>query len=141
MRDRVDVGICIGILRRARGLNQGELAERAGVTSSAISDYERGKVDPQTQTLLKILNALGASMQLFEETLRFLSFVRTAMGGGPLLSADPEGELAELPPAIAIEIAAIANDGANFTARATRLQLGLLARLVQANHSPAKEES
>jgi transcriptional regulator with XRE-family HTH domain len=45
--------VTLAILRIIRRMSQGELAERAAVTNSAVSDYERGKVDPQAVTLEK----------------------------------------------------------------------------------------
>jgi transcriptional regulator with XRE-family HTH domain len=54
-----DLAVTLSILRIIRRWSQSELAEAAGVTNSAISDYERGKVDPQTQTLQKLVRALG----------------------------------------------------------------------------------
>ena len=48
--DRVsyDLAVTLGILRIIRRMSQSDLATAAGVTNSAISDYERGKVDPQS---------------------------------------------------------------------------------------------
>jgi transcriptional regulator with XRE-family HTH domain len=54
--DRVsdDLAVTLGILRIIRRMSQSDLATAAGVTNSAISDYERGKVDPKSNTLRKI---------------------------------------------------------------------------------------
>jgi len=124
-----EVGVCIAFLRLARGWSQGELAEAAHVTNSAISDYERGKVDPQAATLFKILGALDAPMHLFDQARDFLLSARTIMAGGSILppGVSEVDELPELPAELAAEIASIATDHARFAARSTRMQLALLA--------------
>lgn len=45
-------------LRRAKGWNQGELAEKAGTKSSQISKFERGTYQPRLETLAKLAEAL-----------------------------------------------------------------------------------
>lgn len=45
--------------RRAAGLTQGALAERAGLRLSTICDIERGKIDPRLSTLRALADALG----------------------------------------------------------------------------------
>jgi transcriptional regulator with XRE-family HTH domain len=49
--------------RRAAGLSQEELAERAGVDRSAISDYERGRREPNLSTIVKLASALEISTE------------------------------------------------------------------------------
>ena len=41
------IGRAIAAVRSACGLNQRQLAEAAGIHGSAISDYERGKTQPE----------------------------------------------------------------------------------------------
>jgi transcriptional regulator with XRE-family HTH domain len=45
--------------RRASALSQTELARRAGIPHSVLSAYERGRRDPGTKTLARILHAAG----------------------------------------------------------------------------------
>jgi transcriptional regulator with XRE-family HTH domain len=52
-------------LRRAKGWNQRELAERAGSKSTQISKFERGRYQPRLETLTKLAEA-------FESTTDFL---------------------------------------------------------------------
>ena len=47
--------------RLAKGLTQKELAEKADVTESQISQIETGKRKPSFETLLKISEALGCT--------------------------------------------------------------------------------
>lgn len=52
-------------LRMGAGLSQAKLAERAGATQSYIARVEAGTLDPGTDMLARLADALGAS----EETL------------------------------------------------------------------------
>ena len=44
--------------RKAKGLNQDQLAEIVGVSASAISQYENGRKTPSFETALKLAEAL-----------------------------------------------------------------------------------
>lgn len=53
------------ILTRARldaGLTQTQLAQRAGVTQSVVSAYERGRREPALSTLRRLVDAAGAQL-------------------------------------------------------------------------------
>ncbi len=55
------------LIRRARndaGLSQAELAAEAGIAPGRVSDYERGKLDPSFNMLLRLLAACGMSLAL-----------------------------------------------------------------------------
>ena len=54
--DRLDRALVL--LRTRAGLKQMELAKRAGITPSMISEYESGKKSPHVDTLDKILEVL-----------------------------------------------------------------------------------
>lgn len=59
------IGRVILILRQRRGWRQEDLAIRSGVSQSAISDMERGRIDRYTlQTIRNVLRALDASVGL-----------------------------------------------------------------------------
>src|SRR5712691_745488 len=77
-----DLAVTLSILRIIRRWSQSELAEAAGVTNSAISDYERGKVDPQTQTLQKLVRALGLPLSALDQTQSFIQIIRAQMNLG-----------------------------------------------------------
>lgn len=51
--DNHEIGKNIVQLRKKHGLSQRELAERAGITHSAISSIENGKVSPSVSSLQK----------------------------------------------------------------------------------------
>jgi transcriptional regulator with XRE-family HTH domain len=50
--------------RRAAGLNQGELAERAGTSRPTLSAYEHGRKTPTVDTMSRLLAAAGARIEL-----------------------------------------------------------------------------
>ena len=130
-----DLAVTLAILRIIRRWSQSELAEAAGVTNSAISDYERGKVDPQTQTLQKLVRALGLPLSALDQTQAFIQIIRAQMTIGETVFSE-EGSpafsnAAALSPQereIRAEIAQIASEGGRFASRLTRIALELLAR-------------
>ena len=52
------------IARQRRGLSQAELAARAGTSQPVISAYERGRRDPTTGTLRRLVAAAGERLEL-----------------------------------------------------------------------------
>ncbi|CAE6898421.1 HTH-type transcriptional regulator PuuR [Vibrio alginolyticus] len=69
--DNQEIGRNIVQLRKKHGLSQRELAERAGITHSAISSIENGKVSPSVSSLQKIVNVFSLSLSeffIFEQT-------------------------------------------------------------------------
>jgi XRE family transcriptional regulator, regulator of sulfur utilization len=83
-----DLGRKISILRISRGWSQDRLAQAAGITSSALSEYERGKKIPELKSLRKITSALGYSLSALDRTEDFLRELQTES----LLEARPEPE-------------------------------------------------
>src|SRR5947209_5137277 len=67
-----DLSRSISILRISRGWSQDQLARAAGITSSALSEYERGKKIPELKSLRKLVSALGYSLSVLELTEDFL---------------------------------------------------------------------
>lgn len=45
-------------MRRKAGVSQDDLAQRSGVDRSAISNYERGRREPNLRTIVKLARAL-----------------------------------------------------------------------------------
>jgi transcriptional regulator with XRE-family HTH domain len=58
-----DVGDRIKKVREAHGWTQDTLATKAGISKSFLSDVERGERDISSAYLLKIANALDASLE------------------------------------------------------------------------------
>jgi transcriptional regulator with XRE-family HTH domain len=52
----------IRALRKRCGITQGQLGEMAKVTSTCISNYERGAYSPTIHALQRIANALGVRL-------------------------------------------------------------------------------
>ncbi len=61
----LSLGNKILALRQRYGLSQRELARRADMTNSSLSNIEQGKVSPSIASLEKILNAVPISLQSF----------------------------------------------------------------------------
>lgn len=55
-------GDTLRALRALRDMTQLELAEAAGVSPTAIAEYERGKRDLRMQTMRKLCEALGVQV-------------------------------------------------------------------------------
>jgi transcriptional regulator with XRE-family HTH domain len=134
--DRVsdDLAVTLGILRIVRRMSQSDQAEAAGVTNSAISDYERGKVDPQSHTLRKLLRGLDLPVSILDQAQAFIETVRSQVGarvqGEPepaqAVALDLPGE-AHLDLKLRTEVALLASEGARFAARFIRLLFLVLA--------------
>jgi transcriptional regulator with XRE-family HTH domain len=56
------IGDRIREIREARTLTQDQLADRSGVSKGFLSDIENSKRNPSSEYVLKIANALGASI-------------------------------------------------------------------------------
>lgn len=52
------------LARLKSGLTQREMADRAGVPTTMISAYERGKRQPTLETLLRLLRAAGFDLRM-----------------------------------------------------------------------------
>jgi len=65
----VDASALLRQTRLARGLDQTELARRAGTTQTYISRVERGEVSPSLNTLERLLHAMGRRLTLSTEPL------------------------------------------------------------------------
>lgn len=50
------------MIRALRGITQAELAELAGVSPTAIAEYEKDKRDLRTDTVRKLCEALGVKV-------------------------------------------------------------------------------
>jgi len=71
-----DFSVALSILRISRGWSQDQAARAAGVTNSALSEYERGKKMPELKSLQKIVKALGYEISAIERTEDFLRELR-----------------------------------------------------------------
>ena len=60
---KLSFGEQLSLLRRRKGLTQGELAEKAGILREMISNYESGKITPRAETLKKVASALEVDFE------------------------------------------------------------------------------
>lgn len=65
----MDVGELVRRARIDRGLDQTDLARRAGTTQTYVSRVERGAVTPSFSTLQRMLNAMGLRLRVDVEPL------------------------------------------------------------------------
>jgi transcriptional regulator with XRE-family HTH domain len=80
--------------RRAAGLSQRALAQRAGTSQPAIARYERGAATPSWGTLQRLVAACGRQLRLVAEPTVDPHDVELATG---LLKLTPEQRLHALP--------------------------------------------
>lgn len=59
----MNIGERIRAERKKKRISQKELAERAGISNTYLSDIEVGRTDPSLKTLEKISRAMGISMK------------------------------------------------------------------------------
>lgn len=56
-------------IRHARGMTQGELAEKSGITQTTICHYEKGVIYPSLYNFTLIANALDTSADILVGTI------------------------------------------------------------------------
>src|SRR5574341_2551224 len=112
-------------LRTARGLSQGELGERAGISRQAIYAIEAGQYLPTTAVALRLAGALECSVE------ELFSLVSTgAIVEGDLVGAVPSGasrvrvKVANVGGRGVVHPVAVLGDVLNFTVGADGLLLG-----------------
>lgn len=49
-------------IRALRGITQADLAAKAGISATAIAEFERDKRDLRTNTVVKLCEALGVTV-------------------------------------------------------------------------------
>ena len=62
-------GVILRDRRKELKMTQSELAQKAGVTQRLVSDFERGKVDIQVDTLCRLFIALDLCLSGIDERL------------------------------------------------------------------------
>jgi transcriptional regulator with XRE-family HTH domain len=145
------LAVTLAILRNLRRMSQRDLAEAAGVTNSAVSDYERGKVDPQSSTLRKLFRGLDLPLSVLEETHVFILRIRSQVGaqGSPHNSRLATQETIDLAAVHAeekeiwAEVAILAAEGGRFLARFIRVLFLTLFWMARASrrHLPRERKA
>jgi transcriptional regulator with XRE-family HTH domain len=67
-----DLSRSLTILRISRGWSQDKVAKEAGLTNSALSEYERGRKTPEFKNVRKIVAALGYRLSALDRCEDFL---------------------------------------------------------------------
>lgn len=84
-----EIGSKIKRLRKERGLTQGDLADRSGVSFRAIQDIELGKRSPRSDTVEMLAQALGVQPgELLSSTEPSSHSLSTTIIQGPLTASD-----------------------------------------------------
>lgn len=63
-----EIGTAIRTTRKLKGITQKELSEIIGTSQQNLAQYESGKRNPKTETLVRIANALEVPASMFLET-------------------------------------------------------------------------
>lgn len=131
------LAISLVLLRFYSGLSQEELEGRCSLRFNAISDYERGRIEPGLRTLLRILGALRlplAALHRCEDFQRGLAALclpaRLAVPGSleeSTAAAEEGWRLQRRRHGLRAEIEALASDMRWVTARFVRLLFLALA--------------
>lgn len=81
--DQVKIGKLIATLRKEKGLTQGELGEKVGVSDGAVSKWERGTTCPDISIINTLSKTLGITSdelltgELSKETQKRISHTKT----------------------------------------------------------------
>jgi len=98
-----DFGRALRILRIARGLGQKEVAGRARISKSSLSEYETGKKTPTLPVLTRLLEALEASQALHAEAMDFLRYLHDVpLSGVSAQAPDESCEIREVQQALTL---------------------------------------
>src|ERR1700681_2024020 len=88
------LGLALTYLRKAVGWNEGELAAALGISSSLISDYERGRKPLTRERLETIVAVMGSPRDAIDDALAFIDRIR-AKAAQPVYPSAPGGSGAE----------------------------------------------
>ena len=78
--DSYELGLSLINARHAREMTQKQLSEITGINQSEISKIETGSLAINTATLFRLLNALGASIQIELNTRTVTKRKRSLVG-------------------------------------------------------------
>ncbi|MCM4079475.1 helix-turn-helix domain-containing protein [Paractinoplanes hotanensis] len=86
LSNSTDLGLYLRERRRAAGMTQVQLADRAGVSRRWLSDLEAGKPTAEVGLVFKVVSALGLliDVRVEPEPEIDLDAYLDSLGGGPL---------------------------------------------------------
>jgi transcriptional regulator with XRE-family HTH domain len=100
-----DFSLALSILRISRGWSQDQVAKAAGITNSALSEYERGKKMPELKSVRKIVTALGYELSAIERAEEFLRELKAESHMEARLEPDGSYALVPISPALPLRAA------------------------------------
>jgi transcriptional regulator with XRE-family HTH domain len=87
MEKKGSVGNRLRVIREERGLSQRELAQRAGISTNAISLIERDENSPSVSTLQNLAAALNIKMSYFFEDQEATQVLHVKRSNRPVISS------------------------------------------------------
>lgn len=87
MKKKGSVGNKLRIIREERGLSQRELAQRASISTNAISLIERDENSPSVSTLQNLAAALNVRMSYFFDDYEPTQILHVKAGNRPAISS------------------------------------------------------
>jgi transcriptional regulator with XRE-family HTH domain/tetratricopeptide (TPR) repeat protein len=118
------LGEALAVLRVICRQSQTELGAASGVPRDSISDYERGRFAPRSETLQRLVDAMGFTAATFDRARTFVEEVRDARHDSDLPAGDR---------ALIAEIEDFAGDEGRAMEDFTRrrlVRIGLVARVL-----------
>jgi transcriptional regulator with XRE-family HTH domain len=60
----MQIGTTLQVLRKMKGYQQREICKKVGISQKHLSEIENGHKHPRWQVLVKLLTALGATLEV-----------------------------------------------------------------------------
>ena len=96
----VELGEILQILRISRGMSQAEVAEKSGVTNSALSEYERGKKSPELKNVrfrtlgcYPLTGAIESNASTLPEIIQEMLLTTSSERQGRVIDHDSSGSM------------------------------------------------
>lgn len=96
MRQPVTRGLRLQLLRTARRIGLGELAERAGYSSTGVANIEHDRFGGRDSTLDDLAKALGVRRAALDDDRACLDELARLVGVTLLVEPSPDAELVQL---------------------------------------------
>lgn len=92
----MSLGARIRLARKAKGMSQGALAEEIGVTTQAVSQWERDETNPTSENLFALGEAIGLKGYLNDKTGNLLPYEIGVTRKVPLINKVAAGNWTEV---------------------------------------------
>jgi transcriptional regulator with XRE-family HTH domain len=144
-----ELSVALTVLRVIRGWNQTDLAKAAGIHSSAVSTYERGRKVPELRTLERLVGAMGFPLSALQQTRSFIEAIRIhsvlteavepSATSDDAANEEPDfsrAQLADNPAALRWELEQVSVDAGRVFSRMSRVMFALMDRAVRSDVPP-----